>query len=62
MVEIFLFIIIWKFNFKTIFIYIEKCPEKKCLYEGYVNSKCECQCPEYITGDLCQNVGSEKCN
>lgn len=24
------------------------------MNEGFVNAKCDCQCPEYITGDLCQ--------
>ena len=40
----------------------DKCPEKMCENEGFVNAKCECQCPEFITGDLCQYVVSERSN
>ena len=36
--------------------YIEKCTNQLvCENDGFMNSKCECQCPTSTTGKLCES-------
>jgi hypothetical protein len=34
-----------------------KCPQKKvCQNGGFMNHRCECFCPQYLSGPYCENL------
>ena len=42
----------------------DRCPDQtfKCQNEGFIDSSCNCRCPEHITGQFCETILKKNSN